>query len=142
MYKYMYTNINLSLDPEETNKKGPDTKKMKNNGRNLKSYQNNSDKNSKINEIPGDIIPPLHTLTFETSRWDIYIYMHICVCNYICIYVYIYICIYISVTFGTSRLDIYIYTNIYMCVYINLSIYIDINIYIYMYIHMYIYIYI
>lgn len=35
--------------------------------KNEKNDQNISDKNSKINEISGDIKPPLHTLTFETS---------------------------------------------------------------------------
>eukprot|EP00596_Hydrurales_sp_CCMP1899_P000750 CAMPEP_0119052196 /NCGR_PEP_ID=MMETSP1177-20130426/73577_1 /TAXON_ID=2985 /ORGANISM="Ochromonas sp, Strain CCMP1899" /LENGTH=538 /DNA_ID=CAMNT_0007031687 /DNA_START=286 /DNA_END=1903 /DNA_ORIENTATION=- len=55
------------VDPDETNKKGPDTKKLKKNDKNVKNDKNDSDKNSKINEISGDIVPPLHTLTFETS---------------------------------------------------------------------------
>jgi arginyl-tRNA--protein-N-Asp/Glu arginylyltransferase len=63
VYLYTFISIHTSADPAETSKSNPNTnsKKMK------KNDQTISEKNSKINEISGDIIPPLHTLTFETS---------------------------------------------------------------------------
>ena len=74
----------------------------------------------------------------------IYIYMIICIYDYICIYydykciyVYMYICMYVYI-----YVYIYIYSYVYIYIYIHMCIYIYIHMCIYIYIHMYICIYV